>query len=61
MKKNIYTSCATGESFIPQKKHPVLKNIKIIDYYIFVGHFGPPGSGSAILMWIFGSGSSNSN
>jgi hypothetical protein len=27
MKKNIYTSCATGESFIPPKKHPEIIRI----------------------------------
>jgi hypothetical protein len=28
MKKNIYTSCATGESFIPPKKHPEIIRIR---------------------------------
>ncbi len=32
-----------------KREHPVLKNMKILDFFsIFVGHFCPPGSGSAI-------------
>jgi hypothetical protein len=30
-----------------KREHPVLKNMKILDFFsIFVGHFCPPGSGS---------------
>jgi hypothetical protein len=35
-------SKAGAEAFSPQK-HPSLQNMKILYFYIFVGHFCPPG------------------
>ncbi len=37
---------ATGEAFSPQREHPALQKIKYINFFYFVGHFCPPGSGS---------------
>ncbi len=39
---------ATVEAFSPQRKHPALKTWNFFTFfYFFVGHFCPPGSGSA--------------
>jgi hypothetical protein len=38
------------KSLQPSQKHSALQNIKFLNFFLFVGHFCPPGSGSTELI-----------